>query len=855
MKISPTPSALPDPVNAAILEVTDALIVVYDSEGRIVFFNPACEKLTGYRAHEVIGHLFWETLFIPEEKEEAKKVFDSVKTKKTPWRGKKYWVTKQGELRSILWSCTIVPAENGFVSYMVSTGVDVTEEEKIKEALREGNRWLEALLQSIGDAVIATDAFEKVTFMNPAAERLTGWDNSEVHGVPIGKVFRIIDEKSRQPLENIVRGVLESKKSHHKSNDFLLVNRKGEELPIEYTCTPILSEEKRLLGAVLVFRDISERRKRERALQESEQRFRLIAENARDIVFRYRLLPEPGFEYVNPATKAISGYSPEDHYADPDFLFKIIHPEDRSLLEKLMAGDPSLFQKHLALRWIGADGRIVFTEQTNVPIYDDQGKLIAIEGIARDITVRKEMEEALRRSEYEKKVILESISDTIFYLDREMKIVWANRIHPALQNKTEEELVNRTCFEVMFSKKNPCKDCPVQKTFQSGQVEEKEITAPDGRIYWVCSHPIDVPEKETAGVVVTHRDITDRKKAEERIRYLSFHDSLTGLYNRAFFEEELKRLDVPRQLPLSIIIGDLNGLKLVNDAFGHQVADELLRKAAELIKSCCRKEDIVARWGGDEFIILLPQTSLEEAKSITKRIEASFQRAEADPIKPSISLGYATKSSPEKKIDEVIRIAEDWVYQRKLFESKSQHHAIISSLEQTLWEVTQETREHAKRVQKISRKIGEAIGLSERELEELELLARLHDIGKVTVPREILNKEGPLTPEEWKIVKRHVEAGYRIAQSSYELAPIAEAILYHHERWDGKGYPQGLKGEEIPLLSRILAIADAYEVMTTGRPYRRAVSREEAVEEIRRNAGTQFDPHLVEVFLKVVSDI
>ncbi|MEN6462510.1 MAG: HD domain-containing phosphohydrolase, partial [Syntrophomonas sp.] len=388
--------------------------------------------------------------------------------------------------------------------------------------------------------------------------------------------------------------------------------------------------------------------------------------------------------------------------------------------------------------------------------------------------------------------------------------------------------------------------------YLNGQISKYEteyrIITKSGDVKWILERGRVVSRNENGEplrMVGACSDITDRKQAEAEIRYLSYHDKLTGLYNRTFFEEELKRVNTKRQLPLGLIIGDVNGLKLINDAMGHLEGDKVLIKAAEIFRKSCRQEDIISRWGGDEFIVLLPQCDSVTTLKVYKRIYDSFISINSLPILINISLGMAIQDSLDRDIKDVIREAEEKMYRNKLLESRSTRSSFIKSLEKTLWERSHETEEHCQRMQEIAQKIGRTLELTDSELDNLKLLAALHDIGKIAIPNSILDKPGKLSPEEWETIKNHPEIGYRIALSSPELAPIAEAILHHHEWWNGKGYPLGLKGEKIPLISRIIAITDAYDVMTNDRPYKKAMGKAEALTEIRRCAGTQFDPELV----------
>ncbi len=366
------------------------------------------------------------------------------------------------------------------------------------------------------------------------------------------------------------------------------------------------------------------------------------------------------------------------------------------------------------------------------------------------------------------------------------------------------------------------------------------------------SYPVMNSDGSLAFAVIQHEDITGQKMKESQLFELSYHDKLTGLYNRAFLEEALRRFNTSGQHPISLILGDVNGLKLTNDVFGHKEGDRLLQKIAGFMKEACGTDFLASRWGGDEFAIILPGTTGKEAQEICRQIYKLCSAAGMDPIQPSLAMGISTKDSPEKSIFTVLKEAEDRMYRHKLLESKSVRNSIIASLEKTLFERSFETKEHAHRMTETALRIGQAIGLSQSEQDELKLLSWLHDIGKIAIPDGILTKPGKLTPAEWEEMKKHPEIGYRIAQSTQELSHIADFILAHHEKWDGSGYPQGLKGNEIPRLSRILAIVDAYDVMTHSRPYKKAIRREDALVEIARCSGIQFDPEIVDIFLQLV---
>ncbi|MGV1059254.1 diguanylate cyclase [Clostridium perfringens] len=360
-------------------------------------------------------------------------------------------------------------------------------------------------------------------------------------------------------------------------------------------------------------------------------------------------------------------------------------------------------------------------------------------------------------------------------------------------------------------------------------------------------------------------------------------DGLTGVYNHRYFYDKLREkmhISEVENEKLSLIFMDIDYFKHYNDLYGHQKGDEALKKIGKLLKSIARENDLVARYGGEEFAIILPNTSEEEATKIAERIRNKVEKTyfEGQENQPNanftVSVGIAVFPDKAKSELELVKCADDALYRAKFFH-KNRVETYVSVLDELKRDLNEEenalvtsiktlisiinakdkyTYSHVERVVIYSRLMAKKLGLSEEEKKQLIYGAYMHDIGKINIPNEILTKKMRLTKEEWEILKQHPKDGVEIIKSVNSLKDVVPIILYHHERYDGFGYPVGLKEKEIPYLARVLTVIDSFDAMTSSRPYNKRKTYDEGLVELERCSGTQFDPEIVGIFSDVVKE-
>ncbi|NCA92990.1 diguanylate cyclase, partial [bacterium] len=353
-------------------------------------------------------------------------------------------------------------------------------------------------------------------------------------------------------------------------------------------------------------------------------------------------------------------------------------------------------------------------------------------------------------------------------------------------------------------------------------------------------------------------DVTKREEIAKENEYMAYHDYLTGLYNRRFFEEEFERRVEREEFPVALLLGDIDSFKVINDTLGHAEGDKILKFIASTISNLISENDVLARMGGDEFAILVSGKNEQDIKQYLDRLDRAYYNPHKEMTEDriiTISWGFAIQRDKEDTVDILNKEAEAFMYNRKFYSHKSAKSKTIDAIMEALFTKSDREEKHSKRVGILSEVIAQKMNLSKSEIDKIRVAGFLHDIGKIGIDEAVLNKAGKLETKEWELMKLHPAKGAGILENTNEYRDISDIVLLHHERFDGFGYPSGLKAEEIPLGARIIAVADTYDAITNERPYKKAMDRDDAINEMKRSAGTQLDPEIVSVLInKVISN-
>jgi diguanylate cyclase (GGDEF)-like protein/PAS domain S-box-containing protein/putative nucleotidyltransferase with HDIG domain len=600
-------------------------------------------------------------------------------------------------------------------------------------------------------------------------------------------------------------------------------------------------------------------KKKTQDIFEMKEKYRRILDDLPALIAEF--LPDSTLTYVN--KKYCDYYDmSKEQLLGKKYLHLLPDDERKKAAEEYS----SLIQQNSSngyVQQILKNDKLFWYEWKNRAIFDNNSKAKLYYSIGTDITERKKLEEKEKNELKRLRAIFENNSAVILFIEPETgKILDANPTAIDFYGYTKEEFLEMHIQDINMLETEKVKELRLRALERAQKYFTLLHKLKNGEIRVVDVHcsPIIFNEKQVLISIIF--DVTEKEEAMKEIKTLAFQDYLTGVYNRRYFEESFYRLNKKQNQTLAIIVGDINGLKMVNESFGHAIGDELIKEVAKEIGLLIQSNDILARIGGDEFGILITNATSEYVMKLTNLLEKELDKyvvltnSEEAKVYLSVSFGYGMQIDHNQDLDGLMKEAEGFLYRRKYYNDKSTRSNMIKAMMSTLFQKSEREKRHSERVSQHCEAIAEALGWDIYSINRIKIAGMLHDIGKIGISETVLNKEGKLNDSEWELMKQHVIKGAAILEETDEYEDISYVIAAHHERWDGSGYCEGLQGEGIPIMARIIAVVDAYDAMTEQRTYKNTLTKKEAIAELRKCSGTQFDPRIVSVFIdNVISDI
>ncbi|MBN2504663.1 MAG: PAS domain S-box protein [Bacilli bacterium] len=829
--------------------------IITDTDGKIVYVNPYFAGLNRVEPEKMIGQDLASLIEVTHDTK-FKDMIESLRQTGF-FTETELCLSDNGKELPMLASGVVINDTENKPEFYAICAIDITDQKQLSNDLKKNKDRLESIIEATRIGTWEWDIESGKTIFDDRWADMAGYTLEELSPTTIDTWNNLLHPDDKEIVETSLARIFAQKEEYynvivrmkHKNGNFIWVHDRGKVIKWSDTEKPLL-----MMGT---HTDVTEAKLAEEQIKYSHRLMQYVIENANAAIaihdkdLKYLYVSQNYLRQYDVKEKNIIGKHHYDVFPDLPQKWRDVH--QRTLKGETVRGDKDIF--------VRSDGKEFWTRWESRPWYELDGSIGGLIIYTEVINERLETEKRLQESQDMLLRVMDNlpIGIALAKLDPEYTFTYMNENFPVFYGAPRKDLEKPGFFwNAVFE--DPKYREAVRKTFE----QDVNSSAASSK-HWKRI-PIARKGKKTRYVdaVVTSmmngeyfismvNDVTEQVEKQTEIERISMHDSLTGLFNRNVFTSRLTELDEVMNYPLSIMMIDINGLKLINDAFGFQKGDQAIKMIAEAIKKVLEnKNSVIARLGGGEFGAILSGTNFEEAQKVKDAIIASITKLKLSNMELGVVIGVATKLNDEISIQELLKNAEDDMLKRKILVGRGIRNSAITSIFKTLTEKYEEEKLHSQRVSIFCRQIGEAMQLSRDDVKELELAGLFHDIGKISLRDDVLKKPGKLTDEEYAEVKKHAEIGYQILRAADKYSGLAEHALCHHERWDGKGYPNGLKGEEIPFFSRIICVADAFEAMTSDRPYRKANKLEFAAEELKRCAGTQFDATIVDVFVNKV---
>jgi len=794
-------------------------------------------------------------LFTPESWDRLSTALERTRTAGTPYElelqtvtadGSNGWMWVRGEART---------DSNGHIVSLWGAAQDITVRKNTEIELTQSEERFQLLFNKAPLGYQSLDVDGRFIEVNQQWLDTFGYSRDEVIGNWFGD-FLCPDQ-----LDSFHHCFSLFKSQGYIHSEFEMLSKNSSRLFISFEGKIAYNSNGDFIQTHCILKNITDQKTIETALQESEERYRYLFEHS-GIGIGYYTTDGIVISYNKKALENIGGKI-------EDFVGKSIHalfPAEEaniytSRLKLAIASDqPQIYEDFVVLdskeRWFSS----TFTRVTGA-----SGQVIGVQIASLDITERKLAEKAASLNSFK----FESLFDEMTSGSAVYKVLNDgehgsdyiiqdfNKAALKAEGKEKKDVLGRSLYDL-----RPNIDQyglipvfrEVWKTSEPAHypstvyIDEKFHNWYENRVY-------KLPSGE---IVAIFDDVTEKKQAEETTKYLADHDYLTGVFNRRYFENEYEEKNTRAYYPLAIVAGDLNGLRLINDSFGHSSGDLAIQQFAIEIQKNIPIDAILARIGGDEFAIMLTRSSAAEAKKLACQLQSIIRLSIKDSkgtdagIVLTAAFGYSHQLHSGQGLYELTKEADTYMYRRKFLENTNKRSNVVDAIMSTLFEKSEREQQHSLRVSSISLAIAKAMQLDDVTIAKVRVAGALHDIGKIAIDESILNKADGLNEQEWEIVKQHPIRGARILASIDEYLEIVPIVKAHHERIDGCGYPAGLTDKQIPIEAKIIAVADSFDAMTVKRPYRNQISKELAAEELMNNIGCQFDAEIVNVFVTVV---